>query len=429
MSHVAAMTRYVCTMAKSKNTRPVRLAVLIDTSNVGSPDVLDFVFATIRHNCANAELTCHAFGDFLKHQEWKEPCEKYSFRIHQHNEGRYGKNSADIAMVILAMDIAYGFGRRSGKLVDGFCLVSSDTDFRALVLRLRSSGYKVYGFGHSDTADRLRNVFTDGFFAFPDPVPPGIEFTPCPAPEATAKVRNPSAPQPARVGSRPRSALERADDFLAKVGEKARPRTLEKLKASLATHFKKDNLERVEIDDIVCVLEKKGLQDVSGRLFYPGENALASIPETPSTVAPAVVSSVRNRTAAALSQPAVAEEKVAAAPPKPSDAERATTPTPATTSDAERLAERFLRHRPSSLSLPYLELRAEIALFFQDDKLTVHDIDEIAATVRGGYRTDRSRRTGRRIGCLVFVLFALAFAALAVLHVRGVIDIASWLSP
>ena len=166
-------------MAKSKNpnparatpkNRPVRLAVLIDTSNVGSPDVLDFVFQTIREREGSAELTCHAFGDFEKHPEWVSFCNKYSAKKHQHNEGKYGKNSADIAMVVMAMDIAYGFGRRTGRLVDGFCLVSSDTDFRALALKLHSKPFqfKVYGFGKEDTPPRLKKVFSDGFFSFPE---------------------------------------------------------------------------------------------------------------------------------------------------------------------------------------------------------------------------------------------------------------------
>ena len=180
MSHVAETTTQTeSTMAKSKNPnparatpkkRPVRLAVLIDTSNVGSPDVLDFVFQTIREREGSAELTCHAFGDFQKHTEWVSFCDKYSAKKHQHNEGKYGKNAADIAMVIMAMDIAYGFGRRTGRLVDGFCLVSSDTDFRALALRLHASNYHVIGFGRTDTPDRLKEVFSDGFYLLPAPI-------------------------------------------------------------------------------------------------------------------------------------------------------------------------------------------------------------------------------------------------------------------
>ena len=200
MSHVAETTTQTeSTMAKSKNPnparatpkkRPVRLAVLIDTSNVGSPDVLDFVFQTIREREGSAELTCHAFGDFQKHPEWVSFCDKYSAKKHQHNEGKYGKNSADIAMVIMAMDIAYGFGMQK-RSVDGFCIVSSDTDFRALSLRLHSGKFQVYGFGKEDTPPRLKKAFSDGFYSFPDSRQQK-ESTPC-SQEKQARAINNSA--------------------------------------------------------------------------------------------------------------------------------------------------------------------------------------------------------------------------------------------
>ena len=305
-------------MAKSKNPnparatpkkRPVRLAVLIDTSNVGSPDVLDFVFQTIREREGSAELTCHAFGDFQKHTEWISFCDKYSAKKHQHNEGKYGKNAADIAMVIMAMDIAYGFGRRTGRLVDGFCLVSSDTDFRALALRIRSSGYKVYGFGYRDTPDRLKSVFSDGFFSFPEPEPPDLQFTPCPKTEPTRKenrfdpsgvpssVQNgkPSVParqptvhpnskpspiaRPSETSSIVRPvdrpfvpARQRAEDFLSKTSPTARPRTMEKLRASVKNHFQKANLSDTDLQGIIMILYSLGLREMDGRLLYPGES-------------------------------------------------------------------------------------------------------------------------------------------------------------
>lgn len=189
MSHVAETTTQTeSTMAKSKNPnparatpkkRPVRLAVLIDTSNVGSPDVLDFVFRTIREREGNAKLTCHAFGDFEKHPEWVSFCDKYSAKKHQHNEGKCGKNAADIAMVVLAMDIAYGFGNRKTHNIDGFYLVSSDTDFRALALRLHNFKYRIYGFGREDTPDRLKEAFSDGFFSFKASITQKKSPTPC----------------------------------------------------------------------------------------------------------------------------------------------------------------------------------------------------------------------------------------------------------
>jgi uncharacterized LabA/DUF88 family protein len=65
------------------------------------------------------------------------PIQQYSYTT--------GKNSSDSALIIDAMDILY-----SGK-VDGFCIVSSDSDFTRLAIRLREAGMKVYGFGEKKT--------------------------------------------------------------------------------------------------------------------------------------------------------------------------------------------------------------------------------------------------------------------------------------
>jgi hypothetical protein len=65
------------------------------------------------------------------------PCQQYSYTT--------GKNATDSAMIIDAMDILY-----SGR-VDGFCLVTSDSDFTRLATRLREAGMKVFGFGEKKT--------------------------------------------------------------------------------------------------------------------------------------------------------------------------------------------------------------------------------------------------------------------------------------
>ena len=71
---------------------------------------------------------------------------------HQQRSNTTGKNAADTALVIDAMDLMH-----KGKL-DSFCLVSSDSDFTRLAQRLREDGLQVYGFGERKTPEAFRNA-------------------------------------------------------------------------------------------------------------------------------------------------------------------------------------------------------------------------------------------------------------------------------
>ena len=73
---------------------------------------------------------------------------------HQQRSNTTGKNASDIALVIDAMDLMH-----KGTL-DGFCLVSSDSDFTRLAQRLREEGMVVYGFGERKAVEAFRNAAT-----------------------------------------------------------------------------------------------------------------------------------------------------------------------------------------------------------------------------------------------------------------------------
>ena len=90
------------------------------------------------------------YGDFSgsRLSGWDGAIQSLAILQHQQRSNTTGKNAADIALVIDAMDLMH-----KGRL-DGFCLVSSDSDFTRLAQRLREDGLVVFGFGERKTRRR-----------------------------------------------------------------------------------------------------------------------------------------------------------------------------------------------------------------------------------------------------------------------------------
>ena len=132
-------------------TGRARLAVLIDAENV-SPRHARAVFE------AAAELgeatVRRIYGEFSNGRLASWNAAIRSFAIVQHRQPAHarGKNAADIALVIDAMDPMYR------ERLDGFCLMSSDSDFTRLAQRLREDGFPVQGFGERKTPQAFRNA-------------------------------------------------------------------------------------------------------------------------------------------------------------------------------------------------------------------------------------------------------------------------------
>ena len=126
------------------STGGARLAVLIDAENV-SPRHARAVFAAA---AKLGEATVRRiYGDFSNGRlaSWNEAVRAFAIvACHQPAHVR-GKNASDIALAVDAMDLMF-----RGRL-DGFMLVSSDSDFTRLAQRLREGGFEVYGFGESKT--------------------------------------------------------------------------------------------------------------------------------------------------------------------------------------------------------------------------------------------------------------------------------------
>ncbi len=121
-----------------------RLAVLIDADNA-QPLIVDSLLAEIA-NYGVASVK-RIYGDWTAPglKGWKEVLLEYSIQPMQQFAYTKGKNATDSAMIIDAMDLLY-----SGNF-NGFCIVSSDSDFTKLASRIRESGLLVYGFGEKKT--------------------------------------------------------------------------------------------------------------------------------------------------------------------------------------------------------------------------------------------------------------------------------------
>jgi len=121
-----------------------RLAVLIDADNAQPAVVEELLAEVAKYGTAHVK---RAYGDWTgtSLKGWKEQLLAQSIQPIQQFAYTRGKNATDAAMVIDAMDLLY-----SGRF-DGFCIVSSDSDFTRLAARIRESGLAVYGFGERKT--------------------------------------------------------------------------------------------------------------------------------------------------------------------------------------------------------------------------------------------------------------------------------------
>src|SRR5436305_12958130 len=127
-----------------ESIKDLRLAVLIDADNIPYTHVKSMLEEIAKYGTPTFK---RIYADWTKPHivGWKNvllenaitPIQQYSYSS--------GKNSSDSALIIDAMDILY-----TGK-VDGFCIVSSDSDFTRLATRLREAGMKVIGIGEKKT--------------------------------------------------------------------------------------------------------------------------------------------------------------------------------------------------------------------------------------------------------------------------------------
>lgn len=132
-------------MSEIKQTQnEARLAVLIDAENISSRFIRKMMQEIALYGTPTIK---RIYGDWTRPNmlNWKMTLLDYAIAPIQQFGYTYGKNATDSAMIIDAMDILYA------DQVDGFCLVSSDSDFTRLATRLREAGKTVYGIGEQKT--------------------------------------------------------------------------------------------------------------------------------------------------------------------------------------------------------------------------------------------------------------------------------------
>jgi len=161
-----------------------RLALLIDADNA-QPSVIEGLLAEVaKYGVAGVK---RIYGDWTstKNTQWKATLLEHSITPIQQFAYTTGKNATDSSLIIDAMDLMYS------QRLDGFCLVSSDSDFTRLAQRLREAGRMVYGFGERKTPKPFvvacdKFIYTEVLRTDAPPVSNGSAITQSPSATAPA---------------------------------------------------------------------------------------------------------------------------------------------------------------------------------------------------------------------------------------------------
>lgn len=140
-------------MAERVYRQNKNIALLIDADNA-SPDSLDAVL-TILGDLGNVNIR-RVYGNWGKPalKGWSAIAHRHAIEPQQQFDITKGKNATDMKMTIDAMDLLYG------GHVDGFGIMSSDSDFMPIAMRIRQNGLPVYGFGTEKTPEGFRQACT-----------------------------------------------------------------------------------------------------------------------------------------------------------------------------------------------------------------------------------------------------------------------------
>ena len=187
------------------------IALLIDADNSPASKIEEILDELANYGVINIR---RAYGN------WKSPHLKgweavlHEFAIQPMQQFAYtkGKGATDAAMIIDAMDLLYT------KSLDGFCLVSSDSDFTPLVMRIRANGLKVFGFGEKKTPEPFVNACSK--FLYLENLG-NLEPTPTPPAEAQEAAKAPPPPQPAKLSAKELKGNTRLVSMLRKSVEAA----------------------------------------------------------------------------------------------------------------------------------------------------------------------------------------------------------------
>lgn len=144
---------------KGESDESLRLAVLIDADNAQAAVIEGLLAEVARFGEATVK---RIYGDFTSphSSSWKKVLQTFAIKPVQQFAYTTGKNATDSTLIIDAMDLLYT------RNFDGFCLVTSDSDFTGLAMRIREEGLTVFGFGEQKTPAAFKNachkfVFTE----------------------------------------------------------------------------------------------------------------------------------------------------------------------------------------------------------------------------------------------------------------------------
>lgn len=180
-------------------SQQAQLAVLIDADNANAKRIDNLLAEVAKYGRAT---TKRAYGDWTNTHlgSWKQTLARHAIQPMQQFSNTRGKNSTDSALIIDAMDLLYT------ERFDGFCIVSSDSDFTRLASRIREAGLTVYGFGERKTpqpfvraCDRFIYVEVLGQESADDDAPAAAA-PPPPPPAAAERGRHPQGQQGRRQG-------------------------------------------------------------------------------------------------------------------------------------------------------------------------------------------------------------------------------------
>ncbi|HEV7284444.1 MAG TPA: NYN domain-containing protein [Kaistia sp.] len=158
-----------------------KLGVLIDAENAQASVLPRLLEEVSKLGVATAR---RIYGDFtdLQMKSWSAKLLEHSILPVQQFRNTAGKNASDSALIIDAMDLLHS------KKFDGFCIVSSDSDFTRLASRIREEGLVVYGFGERKTPQAF--VVACDKFIYTEILRPGLDGAPArKEPSATVPVR------------------------------------------------------------------------------------------------------------------------------------------------------------------------------------------------------------------------------------------------
>lgn len=132
-------------------TNESSIALLIDADNSPASKIDEILDELAKYGVINIR---RAYGNWKSAhlKGWEKVLHDYAIQPMQQFAYTKGKDATDAAMIIDAMDLLYT------KQLDGFCIVSSDSDFTPLVMRIRANGLKVFGFGEKKTPEPFVNA-------------------------------------------------------------------------------------------------------------------------------------------------------------------------------------------------------------------------------------------------------------------------------